>query len=122
MRFEDIQGNAPLLEALRSMVDRGRIPHAMLLHEDDGGGAFPIILAFLQYLYCTDHTGCGTCPSCNKVAKLIHPDIHFVYPVASARTSSDSTVSPSLPYLPQWRELLLTNPSFTEEEPSSKAV
>jgi DNA polymerase-3 subunit delta' len=115
MRFEDIQGNAPLLEALRSMVDRGRIPHAMLLHEDDGGGAFPIILAFLQYLYCTDHTGCGTCPSCNKVAKLIHPDIHFVYPVASARTSSDSTVSPSLPYLPQWRELLLTNPSFTEE-------
>lgn len=115
MRFEDIQGNAPLLEALRSMVDRGRIPHAMLLHEDDGGGAFPIILAFLQYLYCTDHMGCGTCPSCNKVAKLIHPDIHFVYPVASARTSSDSTVSPSLPYLPQWRELLLTNPSFTEE-------
>lgn len=116
MKFADIQGNAPLVDALRSMVDRGRIPHAILLHEDDGGGAFPIILAFLQYLYCTGRTqdSCGTCPSCNKVAKLIHPDIHFVYPVASAKTSSDSTVSPSLPYLPQWRELLLTNPTFTE--------
>ena len=97
MKFADIQGNAPLVDALRSMVDRGRIPHAILFHEDDGCGAFPIILAFLQYLYCTGRTqdSCGTCPSCNKVAKLIHPDIHFVYPVASAKTSSDSTVSPS---------------------------
>ena len=120
MKFADIEGNAPLVEALRSMVDRGRIPHAILFHEDDGGGAIPIILAFLQYLYCTGHSesdSCGTCPSCNKVGKLIHPDIHFVYPVASAgKSSSDSTVSPSLPYIPKWRELVAADPYFTEAQ------
>ena len=125
MRFSDIQGNAPVVAALRSMVDAGRIPHAILFHEDDGGGAFPLILAFLQYLYCTDRTSgqgeglsdsCGHCPSCNKVGKLIHPDVHFVYPVTTPKSSSESSVSPSLPYIQKWRELLLSNPSFHEEE------
>ena len=121
MRFADIQGNAPVVAALRSMVDAGRIPHAILFHEDDGGGAFPIVLAFLQYLYCTDRNegasdSCGLCPSCNKVSKLIHPDIHFVYPVTTPKSSSESSVSPSLPYIQKWRELLLSNPSFHEEE------
>ena len=120
MRFADIQGNAPVVSTLRSMVDTGRIPHAILFHEDDGGGAFPVVLAFLQYLYCTartpDSDSCGQCPSCNKVGKLIHPDIHFVYPVTTPKASADSAVSPSLPYIQKWRELLLSNPSFHEEE------
>ena len=48
-RFRDIQGNDAVVTALRQMVDGGKIPHALLLHENDGGGAFPIVLAFLQY-------------------------------------------------------------------------
>ena len=119
MKFADIQGNAPVVAALRSMADTGRIPHAILLHEDDGGGAFPIVLSFLQYLFCTaraEGDSCGHCPSCNKVGKLIHPDIHFVYPVTTPKSSAESSVSPSLPYIQKWRELLLANPSFHEEE------
>ena len=119
MKFADIQGNAPVVAALRSMVDAGRIPHAILFHEDDGGGAFPVVLSFLQYLYCTDRKdgdSCGRCPSCNKVGKLIHPDVHFVYPVTTPKSSAESAVSPSLPYIQKWRELLLANPSFHEEE------
>ena len=118
MRWKDIQGNGGVVDALRSMVDRGRIPHAILLHEDDGGGAMPLVLAFLQYLYCTDRRdgdSCGVCPDCNKVSKLIHPDIHFVYPVVS-KSSSDSTVSPSLSYISEWRSLVTSNPSFFEAE------
>ena len=120
MRFADIKGNENVVAAFRSMVDRGRIPHAILLHEEDGGGAFPLLLSFLQYLYCNDRRdgdSCGACPCCNKITKLIHPDIHFVYPVASSgKASSDSAVSPSLPYIPKWRELVTGNPFFTEAE------
>ena len=113
MRFKDIQGNEALTAALRQMVDSGRIPHALLLHEDDGGGAFPVVLAFLQYLYCrnrADGDACGACPSCNKVAKLIHPDIHFVFPVAGA----DKPVSDT--FAPVFRELVLSQPYFFENE------
>ena len=69
MRFSDIKGNSSIVSALRGMVDTGRIPHAMLFHENDGGGALPIVLAFLQYLYCRSRQegdSCSECPSCNK--------------------------------------------------------
>lgn len=92
--------NAPLAEALRQMAESGRIPHAMLLHENDGGGAFPLILGFLDRLY-------GHNP---RVGKLIHPDIHFVFPVAG----SDKPVSDQ--FIAQWRALLLENPYFMEND------
>ena len=71
MTFSDIQGNEEVKAAFRTMVDSGRIPHAILLHEDDGGAAMPLVLAFLQYLYCEHRSGgdaCCSCPSCNRVS------------------------------------------------------
>ena len=50
MRFSDIRGNEVLASALRTMVSTGRIPHALMLHEDDGGGAFALVSAFLEKL------------------------------------------------------------------------
>ena len=96
----EVYGNTELTGALFQMVKSGHVPHAMLLHEDDGGGAFPIALTFLEQLY-------GENP---RVGKLIHPDIHFVFPVAGA----DKPVS--LQYIAPFRELLLKNPYFFENE------
>ena len=85
---------------LRQMAESGRIPHAMLLHENDGGGAYPIILDFLDEVY-------GHNP---RVKKLIHPDIHFIFPVAG----TDKPVSER--FIGAWRELLQENPCFYENE------
>lgn len=93
------------------MVGAGRVPHAIMFSSADGGSALEVALAFLQLLYCQNPgqaDSCGQCPSCNKVSKLIHPDIHFVFPT-SAQTTSAS-------FLTQWRNLVLSNPRFTEEE------
>ncbi len=95
-----VYGNTELMTALSQMVESGHIPHAMLLHQDDGGGAFPLVIHFLEQLY-------GGNP---RVDKLIHPDIHFVFPVAGA----DKPVS--LQYLVPFRELVLQNPYFYENE------
>ena len=95
-----VYGNTEVVNALHQMVESGRVPHALLLHEDDGGGAFPLVLQFLEELY-------GGNP---RVGKLIHPDIHFVFPVAG----SDKPVS--LQYIAPFRELLLENPYFFENE------
>jgi len=111
MRFSEIQGNREVLAALAGMVDSGRIPHAIMFHEDDGGGAVGIALAFLQSLYCRsrhDGDSCGECPSCNKISKLIHPDVHFIFPTTSPNTS--------LGCISAWRELVRSNPHFTETE------
>lgn len=93
-------------EILASMVDSGKIPHAILLHENDGGGAFPVAISFLEKLY----GGAG-----GRVAKLIHSDVHFIFP-ALAPASSASSVSPSEPYLGEFRKLAGENPRFTEQD------
>ena len=112
MKFAQIQGNEPVVKALAGMVDSGKVPHALLFHEDDGGRGVQVALAFLQYLYCRhrhDGDSCGECPSCNKLTKLIHPDVHFIFPLVLS--ASDSV---SEQYAPQWRELVLENPGFCE--------
>ena len=94
--------NAPLAAALRQMAESGRIPHAMLFHQNDGGAAYPLILDFLDEVY-------GHNP---RVKKLIHPDIHFVFPVAGP--AKDKPVSEH--FIRPWRELLQANPCFYENE------
>lgn len=95
-----VYGNTEVVAALHQMVASGHVPHALLLHEDDGGGAFPLSINFLEELY-------GGSP---RVQKLIHPDIHFVFPVAG----SDKPVS--LQFMGKFRELALENPYFFENE------
>ena len=98
--MENRSSKATVAAVLRQMAENGRIPHAMLLHENDGGGAFPLILDFLDEVY-------GHNP---RVKKLIHPDIHFIFPVAGP----DKPVSDR--FIAAWRELLLENPCFYENE------
>ena len=95
-----VYGNTEVVEALHRMVESGKVPHAILLHQDDGAGAFPIVMNFLEELY-------GGNP---RVQKLIHPDIHFVFPVAGP----DKPVSQN--FLKPFRELLEENPYFYETE------
>lgn len=111
MTFAQVPGNSDVKKALAGMVDAGRVPHAILFHEDDGGGAFPLAVAFLQYLFCKDRRGadaCGACPSCGKIAKLIHPDVHFVFPTAAGMLSEQ--------YLEPLRRLFAADPSFREAD------
>lgn len=74
----------------------------------EGVGKFPLALAYARYLSCTnrsDTDACGVCPSCVKFNKLVHPDVHFVFPVVKNGRSDD--------YIVEWRKLVLNNPYFT---------
>ncbi len=50
---------------------------------------------------------CGVCPACQKAQQLIHPDIHFSYPVIP-RKPGDKPVSSD--YSTEWREFLRQYP------------
>ena len=118
MRFADIIGNDTVVKAMVSMADSGRVAHAMLMYENEGCGALALALAYVQYLNCANPSGgdsCGECPSCRQMAKLIHPDVHFVFPVNKGpKTSDDKPTSES--YLKYWRELAVADPYFTEAD------
>ncbi|HRS44731.1 MAG TPA: ATP-binding protein, partial [Tenuifilum sp.] len=83
MFFSDIVGQEQVKERLLLQVKENRVPHAMLLAGPPGTGKLALAVAFAQYLMCTnknENDSCGVCPACKKVSKLIHPDLHFVYP------------------------------------------
>ena len=118
MRFADVIGNAEVAKALVSMADSGRVAHAMLMYENEGCGALALALAYIQYLNCKNRQGgdsCGECPSCRQMAKLIHPDVHYIFPVNKGpKTSDEKPTSES--YLTYWRELAVANPYFVEAD------
>ena len=118
MRFADIIGNRSAVDALTSMADSGRVAHAMLFYENEGCGAIPLALAYIQYLNCTDPKdgdSCDECPSCRQMSKLIHPDVHYVFPVNKGPKASDDKPT-SESYIKYWRELVLSNPYFLEAD------
>lgn len=122
-RFADIPGNGNVKKALAGMVDSGRIPHAILMYENDGCGALMLAQTFMQYANCTDrHDGepCGKCPSCNQFSKMIYPDLHYTFPITTGtKVSGEAKNLVCDMFAPYWRELVLGNPYFLESELSS---
>jgi len=56
----------------------------------------------------TSLDSCGTCPSCIKYSKLIHPDLHFIYPVANTRKVTKKPQSKL--FTADWRSFILQRP------------
>jgi DNA polymerase-3 subunit delta' len=110
MRFTDIYGHEDVKERLKNTVKDQRVSHAQLFLGPEGSGNLALAVAYAQYINCRNRTeddSCGTCPSCIKYAKLAHPDLHFIYPVA---TNKEVEKKPrSSDFISQWRELLLEN-------------
>lgn len=112
MQFNDVIGQHAIKKRLIESVSQNRLSHALLFSGDQGVGKLAMALAFAQYINCPNRTetdSCGECPSCKKSKKLIHPDIHYVFPVVK----SDSSKAPvSNEFIAQWRERVLQNPYF----------
>jgi DNA polymerase-3 subunit delta' len=108
MLFSNIIGQKEVKKRLIRTVKEGRVSHAQLFMGNEGSGALPLAIAYAQMLLCKDRTekdSCGKCPSCLKAEKLIHPDIHFVYPISLSKEIRMSTDVAA-----EWREAFLQNP------------
>jgi DNA polymerase III subunit delta' len=121
MQFKDVIGHKEVKQRLISNVKEGRISHAQLFLGAEGGGNLPLAIAYAQYISCLDRTdedSCGTCSSCVKFQKLVHPDLHFVYPVAANAEVKDKPVSTK--YIANWREAILEDPYLSLAQWQSK--
>ncbi len=110
MLFKDVAGCRELKENLLQVAGRDRVPHAMLFTGRQGTGGLGLAVAFAGYLNCEDRQpadACGKCPSCRKYARLEHPDLHFVFPVARKNDGVKDPVSDD--YIALWREKVLEN-------------
>lgn len=124
MQFKDIIGHGVIKQMLMRGVDQGRVSHAQLFTGESGCGVLPMALAYAQYVNCTarvDGDSCGVCPACRKIAQLMHPDLHFVFPVNSPKGSS-GTKPTSDYFLAQWRELVAKTGGYFNEQMWYEAI
>lgn len=110
MLFKDIIGLPHIKNHLTTTADRGRIPHAQLFVGKSGSGTLPMAIAYAQYLICKNENGENSVDSsCNlQFQKLAHPDVHFVFPVATSDKVKSHPVSSH--YLQEWRKFVAENP------------
>ncbi|HNR18733.1 MAG TPA: DNA polymerase III subunit [Bacteroidia bacterium] len=111
MQFKDVVGQPEVKQRLVQMVKENRISHALLFSELPGSGGLAMALAFAQYINCENNSGddsCGVCPSCRKISKLAHPDLHFSFPSAKIDKKAKNGLCSEL--LPDFREAVLQIP------------
>lgn len=117
MFFRDIVGQEQIKKQLLATVKEGRIPHAQLFLGPEGSGNLALAIAYAQLVACdnpSETDSCGVCHSCKKYQKLIHPDLHFVFPVNSSKDGEKDPVSDN--FIVKWRELVLKSAYFSESK------
>jgi DNA polymerase-3 subunit delta' len=115
MLFKNITGQEEIKRHLIQTVTENRISHAQLFLGAPGYGGLALAIAYARYICCTARTdgdACGTCASCVKYSKLIHPDLHFVFPIVKTAGSKKSV---SDDFLSAWREMVLQSPYFNQQ-------
>lgn len=106
MLFSEIPGREQTKLKLIQNIQGGRISHALMFAGPEGSGNLAFAWAFAQYMFCKNPSAedsCNECPSCIKINKLSHPDLHWVFPVAN---TEDIKKAKSDDYLMPWRTLL----------------
>ena len=115
MLFKDVIGQDQLKNHLIELVENNRLSHALLFVGKEGSGALPLALAMAGYIAClqpaqaengpdlfgsfdsapaksttqspVEHADNLTQkhPAFSKVRNMVHPDIHYSYPVITKK-------------------------------------
>jgi DNA polymerase-3 subunit delta' len=113
MNFAQIPGHKETIAKLIRSVKEERVSHAQLFSGPEGCGSLALALAYAMYVSCENRSekdSCRTCKSCVKYEKMIHPDLHFVFPVIKDKKNAEPV---SDAYIEQWREFVKQSPYFT---------
>jgi DNA polymerase-3 subunit delta' len=117
MLFKEIIGQHELIQQLIQTVKDKRISHAQLFFGDEGSGNLALAIAYAQYISCLskqEDDSCGQCKSCIKFQKLVHPDMHFAFPVNTKNSKQKREDITSDSFISQWRTLVNDFPYFSE--------
>ncbi|MGC4035335.1 MAG: hypothetical protein QM764_05185 [Chitinophagaceae bacterium] len=134
MLFKDIIGQAEVKTQLLELVQHNRLSHALIFLGREGSGALPLAITFAEYISLVPRSGSsvsslfGEAPETapvlpstpqeadewmqrqdgySKIKELVHPDIHFSYPVI---TKKPGTPPISTDYISEWREFIAGYP------------
>jgi DNA polymerase III subunit delta' len=131
MLFNQVIGQKDIKQHLAEIIEHNRLSHALLFLGKEGSGALSIALAFAQYIICQPPAAVEAVdlfggiskieagptfikpddihlqPAYQRATQLIHPDLHFSFPVVP-RKPGDKPLSSD--YISEWREFVKIHP------------
>lgn len=118
MLFSKITGHEGIKQTLAQSILDSHVAHAICFAGKEGGAQLPMALAFATMLHCKTPSfagPCGQCASCQRYERLMHPDLHFVFPVANTK-SLDGELVLSHSFMKEFRAFILESPYGTAVE------
>jgi len=136
MLFKQVIGQKDIKKHLVELVENNRLSHALLFSGKEGSGALPLAMALAGFICLPSPGKLGSNtqepflesrnhdtlpledgwepdswmlqhPSYSKIKDMVHPDIHFTYPVISKKAG----VPPiSTDFIQEWREFMSLYP------------
>ena len=91
MTLHPVYGHDELRARLATSMRAGRLPTALLLVGAPGVGKQRLGLWIAAGLVCEQGPGepCGACHGCRMAASLMHPDIHWFFPILRPKAEED---------------------------------
>ncbi|MGH9716969.1 MAG: ATP-binding protein [Candidatus Acidiferrales bacterium] len=101
MGFNEFLGNERIIRALRGMLQRERVPSAMLFTGPRGVGKYTLARMFAQAANCErlKDDYCGECPSCRRMAPLERPAELIAAGLAERGESADAAAVERTPLI-----------------------
>lgn len=135
MLFKNVIGQQAVKQHLVDMAGQNRLSHALLFLGREGSGALPLAVAFASYISLLPTIKPATTslfgeateptelklpptpeaadawmekqPSFLKITDLVHPDLHFSFPVVTRKSGSPPI---SNDYMGEWRHFIKSEP------------
>ena len=125
MNWKNVIGQETVKAHLQDMVQHNRLSHALIFIGKEGSGALPLAIEFAKYVVCQPKDapvvedlfgGMSAMPANNeeemnaakqRAEKLIHPDLHFSFPVITRKVGEKPT---SADYIAEFREFVKIAP------------
>lgn len=116
MQFAEIPGLPETKENLLNAVKNNHLAHALLFHGPEGSANLTMALALATYLYCQnpgETDSCGQCSACQRMARLVMPDLNFAFPIIAKSKEEDKggeEKAPKEDHLASWRKFVFEQP------------
>lgn len=81
--WDEFVGQQRVADHLRTAVETDAVSHANLFVGPPGAGKKSAARALACAIFCDDG-GCGSCRTCTRIKKGVHPDVHVVRPEGAA--------------------------------------
>lgn len=132
MQFSNVIGQQKAKTHICELVQEGKMPHALIVSGAEGVGDLAVATAIAQFVNCLNPTvtdSCGSCDNCKRISDMLHPDVHYLFPIASTKKKVESDEkekkASTEDFIREFRTMFLADPylSFDEwEEEVDKAT